>query len=252
MDAVRLPGWEAPQQQQQHGMAAMDWDVPPDGNQHAAAAPDPQQQQQQPHGTAAMDLDAPPDGNQHAAVAPDPQQQQPEPRRPAVVGGVGVLALDGHVTAPRLAAMLAEAREFAAEWRELRGLHQARLQGRVLRAPLDKVGGRAWPRAGAGSCWVVQCAVCSSKAGAEDSIGDCGVAKGSHAILVLHPPPSCPLTLQAAEEVDRLAAASGKLGVSTNRFVDEQRSDLAAPSGAEWKPVRVAFKRCVGSSGGPA
>ena len=136
MDAVRLPGWEAPQQEEQQ-----------------------QQQQQQQHGAAAMDWDAPPDGNQHAAAAPDPQQQQPEPRRPAVVGGVGVLALDGHVTAARLATMLAEAREFAAEWRELRGLHQARLQGRVLRAPLDKVGGRAWPGAGAGSCWVVQCAV---------------------------------------------------------------------------------------------
>lgn len=74
--------------------------------------------------------------------------------------------------------------------------------------------------------------------------------KGRHASRMLHLPPSCPLTPQAAEEVDRLAAASGKLGVSTNRFVDEQRSDLAVPPGAEWKPVRVAFKRCVGGSGG--
>ncbi|PRW44334.1 DNA annealing helicase and endonuclease ZRANB3 [Chlorella sorokiniana] len=157
MEAVRLPGWEAPQQQQQQQQAA------------------------------AMDLDAPGDASPPAVPAvPGPQQQQqPGPQRPAVVGTVGVLALDGHVTPARLAAMLAEAREFAAEWRELRGLHQARLQGRVLRVPLDK----------------------------------------------------------AAEEVDRAAAAAGKLGLATKRFVDEQRTDLALPPGAEWKPVRVAFKR---------
>ena len=61
-----------------------------------------------------------------------------------------------------------------------------------------------------------------------------------------HPLLDHSLSPQAAEEVDRAAAAAGKLGVSTNRFVDEQRSDLALPPGAEWKPVRVAFKRCVG------
>lgn len=64
--------------------------------------------------------------------------------------------------------------------------------------------------------------------------------------LSTHPLLDHSLSPQAAEEVDRAAAAAGKLGVSTNRFVDEQRSDLALPPGAEWKPVRVAFKRCVG------
>lgn len=39
-----------------------------------------------------------------------------------------------------LAAWLEEAREFLSEWRELRGVHQSRLAGRVLRAPLDQGG----------------------------------------------------------------------------------------------------------------
>lgn len=47
------------------------------------------------------------------------------------------------------------------------------------------------------------------------------------------------------EEVDQAAAAAGRLGMSTNRFVDTQRADLALPPGAQWRPVRVAFKRCV-------
>lgn len=118
MGAVRLPGWDAPPQP-------------------------PQQQQQQQQEAVAMDLDAPHDAvlPAEAAATPVPQQQHGEPQRPAVVGGVGVLALDSQISPARLAAMLAEAREFAAEWRELRGLHQTRLQGRVLRVPLDKVGG---------------------------------------------------------------------------------------------------------------
>ena len=62
---------------------------------------------------------------------------------------------------------------------------------------------------------------------------------------LLAPSPS-----QAAEEVDRAAAAAGKLGLSTNRFVDEQRSDLALPPGAEWRPVRVVFRRCAGAGAG--
>ena len=79
-------------------------------------------------------------GQQH----PQPEQQQPEQQqqqgqRPAVIAGVGVLALDRQLSAAKLAAMLAEARDFAAERRELRGLHQSRLHGRVLRVPLQEV-----------------------------------------------------------------------------------------------------------------
>ena len=73
-----------------------------------------------------------------------PQQQLPQPQqlqqqRPAVIAGIGLLALDRQLSAAKLAAMLAEARDFAAEWRELRGLHQSRLHGRVLRVPLQEV-----------------------------------------------------------------------------------------------------------------
>ena len=68
-----------------------------------------------------------------------PEQQQPQGQRPAVIAGVGVLALDRQLSAAKLAAMLAEARDLAAEWRELRGLHQSRLHGRVLRVPLQEV-----------------------------------------------------------------------------------------------------------------
>ena len=74
-------------------------------------------------------------GQQH----PQPEQQQQQGQRPAVIAGVGVLALDRQLSAAKLAAMLAEARDFAAEWRELRGLHQSRLHGRVLRVPLQEV-----------------------------------------------------------------------------------------------------------------
>jgi hypothetical protein len=74
------------------------------------------------------------------------QQQQQLPQADAVqpkgrvVGGIGVLALDNGITPARLTALLAQAREFASEWRELRGLHQSRLQGRILRLPLQEVG----------------------------------------------------------------------------------------------------------------
>lgn len=75
-----------------------------------------------------------------AAVTPVVlQQTQEEQRRPVVVSGIGVLALDSHISAAQLAAMLAEAREFSAEWRELRGLHQSRLHGKILRLPLQEV-----------------------------------------------------------------------------------------------------------------
>lgn len=50
---------------------------------------------------------------------------------------VGLLALPGWVTAPVLEQWLQEACEFAAEWAELRPLHQNRLCGRCLRAPLQ-------------------------------------------------------------------------------------------------------------------
>ena len=43
--------------------------------------------------------------------------------------------------------------------------------------------------------------------------------------------------------MDREAAASGRLGTSTSRFVGEGRADLALPPGAQWRPVTVAFRR---------
>ena len=52
-------------------------------------------------------------------------------------GQAGLLALPGWVTAPVLAQWLQEARDFAAEWVELRALHQNKLCGRCLRAPLQ-------------------------------------------------------------------------------------------------------------------
>ena len=52
-------------------------------------------------------------------------------------GQVGLLALPGWVTAPVLEQWMQEARDFAAEWTELRPLHQNKLCGRCLRAPLQ-------------------------------------------------------------------------------------------------------------------
>lgn len=193
-------------------------------------------------------------------------------RRPAVVGGIGVLALDRGISAARLAAMLAEAREFAAEWRELRGLHQSRLQGQVLRPPLAEVSAGRLP--GLTPC---RCACLPALLPASLSCLALVVSLAStpwnfsHARLMCmpslqtlarHGPPaqlhcsgltaSSPFPLQAVEEVDQAAAAAGRLGVSTNRFVDTRRADLALPPGAEWRPVRVAFKRCVGRGAGRA
>ena len=49
------------------------------------------------------------------------------------VGPFGLLALHEDVDTPALERMLAVAREFAEEWSELRGLHQQKLAGRLLR-----------------------------------------------------------------------------------------------------------------------
>ncbi|KAL4428086.1 hypothetical protein ABPG75_002175 [Micractinium tetrahymenae] len=183
------------QQQQQGQQQGQQQEQQQQGQQQGQQQQGQQQQQQQQQGaqqapSAGVPAALPSAVEQQQGLAKQQQGglqevQGKRQRRPAVVGGIGVLALDRHISAARLAAMLAEAREFAAEWRELRGLHQSRLQGRVLRVPLQ----------------------------------------------------------EAVDEVDQAAAAAGKLGVSTNRFVDTQRSDLALPPGAEWRPVRVAFKR---------
>lgn len=53
------------------------------------------------------------------------------------VGPAGVLALADHVTRPLLEGMLADAREFVAEWLEMRPVYQHRLFGQFLRAPLQ-------------------------------------------------------------------------------------------------------------------
>ena len=52
-------------------------------------------------------------------------------------GQVGLLALPGWVTVPVLEQWLQEAQDFAAEWAELRPLHQNKLCRRCLRAPLQ-------------------------------------------------------------------------------------------------------------------
>ena len=52
-------------------------------------------------------------------------------------GQAGLLALPSWVTAPLLAFWVQEARDFAAEWVELRPLYQNKLCGRCLRAPLQ-------------------------------------------------------------------------------------------------------------------
>lgn len=53
------------------------------------------------------------------------------------VGPAGVLALADHVTRPMLEGMLADARDFVAEWLEMRPVYQHRLFGQCLRAPLQ-------------------------------------------------------------------------------------------------------------------
>ena len=53
------------------------------------------------------------------------------------VGPAGVLALPPHITRPILEAMLTEARDFVAEWQEMRPVFQHRLFGQCLRPPLQ-------------------------------------------------------------------------------------------------------------------
>ena len=53
------------------------------------------------------------------------------------VGAAGVLALDAGVTRAQAAGWIAEAREFAAEWSELRAVFQNRLYGVCVRSPLQ-------------------------------------------------------------------------------------------------------------------
>lgn len=53
------------------------------------------------------------------------------------VGPAGPLALDAAVTPDMLQAMLAEARDFVADWLELRPVFQHRLHGQCLRPPLQ-------------------------------------------------------------------------------------------------------------------
>ncbi|GAB4813573.1 hypothetical protein N2152v2_000619 [Parachlorella kessleri] len=61
------------------------------------------------------------------------------PTRPSIVlSGIGPVALDPSLGLSVLRGMVADARTFAAEWRELRAVQQARLCGRVLQAPLDQ------------------------------------------------------------------------------------------------------------------
>ncbi len=52
-------------------------------------------------------------------------------------GQAGLVALPGWVSAPVLAQWVQEARDFAAEWAELRPLHQNKLAGQCVRASLQ-------------------------------------------------------------------------------------------------------------------
>lgn len=53
------------------------------------------------------------------------------------MGPAGVLALADHVTRPLLEGMLTDAKEFVAEWLEMRPVFQHRLFGQCMRAPLQ-------------------------------------------------------------------------------------------------------------------
>lgn len=53
------------------------------------------------------------------------------------MGAAGVLALPDHVTRPLLEGMLSDAKEFVAEWLEMRPVFQHRLFGQCMRAPLQ-------------------------------------------------------------------------------------------------------------------
>ena len=81
------------------------------------------------------------------------------------------------------------------------------------------------------------------------SVGNLGTAEYRHTLIQLHHSSdcislSCQLRAQAVEAVDTAAAAAGQMGTATTRFVDaQQRTDLALPPGAEWRTVRVHFRR---------
>ena len=53
------------------------------------------------------------------------------------VSPAGVLAMASHITRPVLQIMLADAREFVADWLEMRPVFQHRLFGHCLRPPLQ-------------------------------------------------------------------------------------------------------------------
>jgi hypothetical protein len=75
-----------------------------------------------------------------AAAAAEPPKQPDCSRRPGVVvSGIGPVAVDAGLRRSVLCSMIAEARTFVAEWRELRAVQQSRLAGRVLQAPLEQV-----------------------------------------------------------------------------------------------------------------
>jgi hypothetical protein len=172
-------------------------------------------------------------------------QQHQQGQRPAVIAGIGVLALDRQLSAAKLAAMLAEARDFAAEWRELRGLHHSRLHGRVLRAPLQEVrvlAASLLSEAGSTRCIIDSIALLH----AHSQPASCTAAPAPAPGPAVHLSSARLSSLQAVDEVDLAAAAAGRLGTSTSRFVDAaQRADLALPAGAEWRTVRVLFTRCA-------
>ena len=52
------------------------------------------------------------------------------------MGPAGVLALPASLTRPQVEGLIAEARDFAAEWKELNAHVRKRLYGFCLRAPL--------------------------------------------------------------------------------------------------------------------
>lgn len=65
-----------------------------------------------------------------------------------VVGQAGLLALGPGVSAEEVEGWIGEARDFAAEWGELRAVHQNQLAGTPLRCPLQvrAPAGNAHPR----------------------------------------------------------------------------------------------------------
>lgn len=117
----------------------------------AGSAPDSGQAAAAPAGGAPLD-DA-----SHAAAAAAPAGG-PAACAGIVVPGIGPIAIDPGLGSATLRGLIAEARAFAAEWRELRAVHQSRLSGRVLQAPL--VQARLWAGAKKLSC--TPCTPCSA------------------------------------------------------------------------------------------